>query len=312
MELSPLRYLDNDMAIMLCEQVVLSRKRKLFKVFEYVFTRSKDPTDLNPRLGGHDLSISSKCFVAIMDHLMIDFWRCNCIYPSWSIETYPDDGPSAAAGNPEWEVGDRIERSNGRCFKEYKKAIDHYGGNPTVDKMIIPVKPYDQNNDFGMFANKWSVLTMFEPSTWSYICQEKMVHYMNYVHDTEHTLEEIEQDEAEDEYGDDDDDDDDDDKFWEPYDTIDYFYLIEYVNTWIDRWAHEFVEDSKIPEKERTYAVVRDGITDYDFFGSLHLRDKETLFRGDFDIDTIPESLKTCWELFLMCENSLIHIQSDK
>ena len=78
MELSPLRYLDNDMVIMLCEQVVLSRKRKLFKVFEYVFTRSKDPTDLNPRLGGHDLSISSKCFVAIMDHLMIDFWRCNC------------------------------------------------------------------------------------------------------------------------------------------------------------------------------------------------------------------------------------------
>ncbi len=111
----------------------------------------------------------------------------------------------------------------------------------------------------------------------------------------------------------DDDDDEYDNKFWaEPYDTIDYFYLIEYVNTWIDRWAHEFVEDSKIPEKERTYAVVRDGITDYDFFGSLHLRDKETLFRGDFDIDTIPESLKTCWELFLMCENSLIHIQSDK
>ena len=85
-------------------------------------------------------------------------------------------------------------------------------------------------------------------------------------------------------------------------DSIAYFDMMNYLITWIDRWAHDLVDPSKIPESEKTNIYEYGGIKSYDDENDLPDRSKLLTIEC-----SRPECLNVVWELFLMCEDEILN-----
>jgi len=98
-----------------------------------------------------------------------------------------------------------------------------------------------------------------------------------------------------------------------------YIQIINYHIIWIDRFAHKYVDNSLIPDSEKSNAIDSNGVTYYSINqnenremiesnGTPYYEDENDICfrndghvftRDDFDnIESIPEILKTAWELF--------------
>ena len=84
--------------------------------------------------------------------------------------------------------------------------------------------------------------------------------------------------------------------------TMSYFLLMNYLIIWIDRWAHDIVDPSKVPEESKKHIMEYGGIKKY--HNETDLDQRTTLLTRD-DLNN-PECLNPMWELFLMCEDEIL------
>lgn len=305
---------------------------KLFLLFKKVFTTDYRESAVNPRFSsGEDFLLITKVFLAILKFKNIDFWKAFAITPSWMYELHPDD----VDGEPSYEIGDiNYRRANTilRNAKEYTKLVEEYDGNPIFDNIFYSYFKIDEDGEFGPVGKKyWQIDHIAYGNEMPYhILAELSIFWQNKTYGTSFSIESWQND-LMDDLGEN--------------DTSQYFCLMAYFQTWIDRFAHQFIftysanlefsessdacawrkshrgdipyhlltkncnidDESLIPEGEKSNVIFYDGVPYYDWENDLYLRNNcKTFDRKDFNsVKDIPSNLRVCWEFFKQCESCL-------
>lgn len=89
-------------------------------------------------------------------------------------------------------------------------------------------------------------------------------------------------------------------KFVLGFDTCRYMEIMNELVAWIDRFAHEYIDPSLIPDSEMFNVIDYGEATYYSYHSAIYFRNDEHVFtRDDFnDIESIPETLITAWNFF--------------
>ena len=280
---------------------------QLFKLFRQVFTRNTNESDINPRAyKGKDFILTTKVFLALLEYNKIDFWKAVHIQPSWYKQLHPDK--CEYSDEPMWQVGDVIYTRGWSLLqnqKYYEEAVERYDGNPTYENIF-----YSKQKDYEG-KKYWTVEHIAEGNEMRYeILCDLQVEYFNKMYSTSFTTDDWQNDKT-------------DGTIWDSgeNDTGHYFCLMSYLINWIDRFAHEYIENKLIPESEKTNVTFYDGIPYYDFENDLYIRNNCKNFSREkiTCIEDIPENLQACWKFFKMCEPCLkqfypkdIYIEEEK
>lgn len=266
---------------------------QLFKLFQKVFTRTTDESDINPRAyKGEDFVLTTKVFLALLEHNKIDFWKAVHIQPSWYVQLHADE--CRFGDEPVWEVGDITYTKAWSLLqnqKYYEEAVESYDGNPTYENIFYSKQLEYKGEKY------WTVEYIAENNEIPYeILYNLQVEYFNKMFNTTFTIDDWTNDKT-------------DGTIWDNRedDTGHYFCLMSYLINWIDRFAHEYIEKDLIPESEKTNVELYDGIPYYDWENDLYTRNSYKNFSHE-EINCmkdIPENLQACWEFFKMCEPCL-------
>ena len=287
-------------------------RRKIQTVFNHIFYRGVDSgweESINPRLGhGIDFLLTCHLFILIQEKFKIDFWKWYHIKPHYSYFIHPDPNPYTYVRgiphyNPSWQVGDRYERDAYFIMsdiKRYREDTAIHDGNPRFDTLFQVVEPHNpKDHDFNKDVSNWTMTTLFDPNSWTNSSWDWTVQYLNKIFKTNYTVDDYVNFDGEM-------DDELDEAWYEKLngsETISYFQLMNYLIIWIDRWAHDIVDPSKIPEESKKHIMEYGGIKKYHCETDLDLR--TTLLMRD-DLNN-PECLNPVWELFLMCEDEILN-----
>ena len=283
-------------------------RRKLHAVFNEIFYRSTYEDweeEIYPRLGhGTQFLLTCHVFLIIQKKFNIDFWKWNYISPHFSYHIHPDPNPyvyvhGVPQYRPGWRVGDRYDYPAWGIqsdLKYYHQAINEYGGNPTFEMIFHPVQPHNPNeHDFNQDTPYWNMSTIFDPTVWTSCAWKWRVNYLNILFDTNYTIDDDHNEDMDDELV----------KAWYDNieaDTLSYFGILNYLMIWIDRWAHDVVDDFKIPKESKQHIMEYGGIKVYHIETDLDNRTKLLT-----EESSQPECLTPVWELFKMCEDEILN-----
>ena len=266
----------------------------LFRLFQKVFTRTTNESDVNPRaFNGEDFVLTTKVFLALLEYNQIDFWKAVHIKPAWYVQLHPDDCRFNTV--PSWEVGDITYTKAWNLLqneKYYKKDLERYDGNPTYENIFYSKQQEYEGEKY------WTVDHIAEGNEMPCeILYDLQVEYFNKMYNTTFTTDDWQNDET-------------DGSIWDSSenDTGHYFCLMSYLINWIDRFAHECVDKNLIPKSEKTNVTFYNGIPYYDFENDLYTRNNCKNFSREemSSIEVIGVNLEVCWEFFKMCEPCLV------
>lgn len=277
-------------------------RRKLQAVFRGIFYRNTDREEwensINPRIGhGTDFLLTAHVFLMIQMKFNIDFWEWYHIQPHYHYHLRDDPNPCVVVRDgeetmePNYRKGERYDLSpNSIALQEkcYREDTQEYGRNPTSEMLFKSVEK----------DGWWDLDSCIDPNMWTLSAIEWQIQFLNIIFQTDYSSDDVYSfsGEYEEEL----------EKVW--YDNINapdslaYFNMMNYLIIWIDRWAHDLVDPSKIPESEKTNIYEYGGIKDFD--GDNDLPDRHKLFTGEY---SQPECLNTVWELFKMCEDEILN-----
>lgn len=276
--------------------------KKLQAIFCEVFYRRTDSDweeSLNPRIGhGTSFLLTAHVFLMIQKKFNIDFWKWYHIHPHYHYHLHDDKNPCVIIRNgketlePNYRKGERYELGASTIalnLKWYHKDTQEYGRNLTFEVLFNSVKKKGE---------WWDLDSCLDPNIWCMGSGGWQTQFLNIVFQTDYSDEHVfsYNGEYEEEL----------EKAW--YDnikgseTLSYFDMMNYFIVWIDRWAHDIVDPSKIPESEKTNIYEYGGIKGYDHENDLP--DRHKVLTGEH---TSPECLETVWELFLLCEDELLN-----
>lgn len=276
----------------------------LLAVFHHIFYRKTDEDweeSINPRIGhGTDFLLTAHVFRMIQKKFNIDFWEWYHIQPHYHYHLRDDPNPCVIVCDgketiePNYRKGERYElspRSIALQEKWYREDTQNYGRNPTFEMMFKSVKKDEW----------WHLESCIDPNTWTLGAIEWQIQFLNIIFQTDYSTDNVYSfsGEYEEEL----------EKVWydniNSSDSIAYFDMMNYLITWIDRWAHDLVDPSKIPESEKTNIYEYGGIKGYD--DENDLPDRSKLLTSEC---SRPDCLNVVWELFLMCEDEILNNES--